>query len=139
MISAFASDRQDQTGLPAATAADGTMYDIIIHSVGCSGPDTSEIWVAVLDGEELTRHIFCRQAPDRPTDVLACAVALFNVRGRSLKGTAFTRCSRDHGRGSVEPPRWGRNDGQTFLIPLVTMSQFSDLMFLTRLTMICAT
>jgi hypothetical protein len=32
------------------------MYDIIIHSAGCSGPGTSEIWVAVLDGEELTRH-----------------------------------------------------------------------------------
>jgi hypothetical protein len=32
------------------------MYDIIIHSVGCSGPGVSEIWVAVLEGEELTRH-----------------------------------------------------------------------------------
>jgi hypothetical protein len=31
-------------------------YDIVIHSVGCSGPGTSEIWVAVLDGEELTHH-----------------------------------------------------------------------------------
>jgi hypothetical protein len=32
------------------------MYDIVIHSAGCSGPGMSEIWVAVLDGEELTRH-----------------------------------------------------------------------------------
>src|SRR5215471_5870232 len=31
-------------------------YDIIIRSVGCSGPGTSEKWVAVFDGEELTRH-----------------------------------------------------------------------------------
>jgi hypothetical protein len=31
-------------------------YDIVIHAVGCSGPGISEIWVAVLDGEELTRH-----------------------------------------------------------------------------------
>src|SRR5215471_2637700 len=31
-------------------------YDIVIHSAGCSGPGISEIWVAVLDGEELTRH-----------------------------------------------------------------------------------
>jgi hypothetical protein len=31
-------------------------YDIEIHSAGCSGPGTSEIWVAILDGEELTRH-----------------------------------------------------------------------------------
>jgi hypothetical protein len=58
MISEFASNRRDQTGLPksGATAADGIFYDIIIHSVGCSGPGTSKIWVAVLDGEELTRH-----------------------------------------------------------------------------------
>ena len=32
------------------------MYDIVIHSAGCSGPGMSEIWVGVLDGEELTRH-----------------------------------------------------------------------------------
>ena len=31
-------------------------YYIVIHSAGCSGPGTSEMWVAVLDGEELTRH-----------------------------------------------------------------------------------
>ena len=31
-------------------------YDIVIHSVGCSGPGVSEIWVAVLNGEELIRH-----------------------------------------------------------------------------------
>jgi hypothetical protein len=29
-------------------------YDIIIHSVGCSGPGLSEMWVALLNGEELT-------------------------------------------------------------------------------------
>jgi hypothetical protein len=31
-------------------------YDIVIHSVGCSGPGISQKWMAVLDGEELTRH-----------------------------------------------------------------------------------
>jgi hypothetical protein len=32
------------------------MYDIVIHSAGCSGPGIAEKWVAVLDGKELTRH-----------------------------------------------------------------------------------
>jgi hypothetical protein len=30
-------------------------YDIVIYSVGCSGPGSSEMWVAVLEGKELTR------------------------------------------------------------------------------------
>jgi hypothetical protein len=30
-------------------------YNIVIHSVGCSGPGAEERWVAVLDDEELPR------------------------------------------------------------------------------------
>ena len=42
-----------------ATAIRGqvvSIYDIVIHSLGCSGPGISEKWVAMLNGEELTRH-----------------------------------------------------------------------------------
>jgi hypothetical protein len=56
-------------------------YDIVIHSVGCSGPGTSEIWVAVLDGEELIRH----RAP-----LYASARALLN-RGASPMATLRMR------------------------------------------------
>jgi hypothetical protein len=52
----FASDRQDQTGLPKQLRLMALMHDIIIHWIGCSGRGISEIWVAVFDGAELTRH-----------------------------------------------------------------------------------
>jgi hypothetical protein len=43
-------------GCPARNQSQMKTYDIVIHSVGCSGPGISEKWVAVLNGEELTRH-----------------------------------------------------------------------------------
>jgi hypothetical protein len=60
-----------------------SMYDIAIHSVGCSGPGTSEIWVAALDGEELTRHKAPLYAAARALlDVGASPMATLRMRHR---------------------------------------------------------
>jgi hypothetical protein len=32
-------------------------FEIVIHSAGCSGPNAREVWVAMLDGVELCRHL----------------------------------------------------------------------------------